>query len=267
MKKLLFIFGLLALTAHAETVDIGGTQINLPSPGELVKVTPDINEIFEFLEEVNNIQFPNAWVIASYISLQDLQENKDYVRLCRINIVKDGINGSVPRHIFNQVKSTLKTLTDESSSFSQTILKHVNKTEKNIKEHIYNENSMSEIALKTNIYKETDDSIILLGKVMEEANNNDIKQYVVYNAIATIYVKNKVLNLDCKSSEDQSHWLESTITTWAEQIQNQNPSSIWDKTYSQIKELGIVNIWLILVVAVIGIVLNSIIRNVFIRTN
>ena len=93
MKKLLFIFGLLALTAHAETVDIGGTQINLPSPKELVKVTPDMNEIFEFLEEVNNIQFSNAWVIASYISLQDLQENKDYVRLCRINIVKDGING------------------------------------------------------------------------------------------------------------------------------------------------------------------------------
>ena len=42
-----------------------------------------------------------------------------------------------------------------------------------------------------NIYKETDDSMILLGKVMEEANNNDIKQYVVYNAIATIYVKIK----------------------------------------------------------------------------
>ena len=140
MKKLFFIFGLLALTAHAETVDIGGTQINLPSPKELVKVTPDMNEIFEFLEEVNNIQFSNAWVIASYISLQDLQENKDYVRLCRINIVKDGINGSVPRHIFNQVKSTLKTLTDESSSFSQTILKHVNKKEKNIKKNIYNEN-------------------------------------------------------------------------------------------------------------------------------
>ena len=47
-----------------------------------------------------------------------------------------------------KLKSTLKTLTDESSSFSQTILKHVNNTEKNIKEHIYNENSMSEIALK-----------------------------------------------------------------------------------------------------------------------
>ena len=30
----------------------------------------------------------------------------------------------------------------------ETILKHVNNTEKNIKEHIYNENSMSEIALK-----------------------------------------------------------------------------------------------------------------------
>ena len=83
----MFIFGLLALTAHAETVDIGGTQINLPSPKELVKVTPDMNEIFEFLEEVNNIQFSNAWVIASYISLQDLQENKDYVRLCMNKIL------------------------------------------------------------------------------------------------------------------------------------------------------------------------------------
>ena len=37
MKKLLFIFGLLALTAHAETVDIGGTQINLPSLENLLK--------------------------------------------------------------------------------------------------------------------------------------------------------------------------------------------------------------------------------------
>lgn len=266
MKKFLFIFGLLALTAHAETVDIGGTQINLPSPEELVKVTPDMNELFEFVEEVNNIQLPNSWVISSYISLQDLQEDNDYIeRQCKINISKNIINESVPRHVFNQVKSTLKTLTDESSSFSQTIRKHVNQTEKTIKEHIYNENSTSEIELKMNIYKETDDSIILLGKVMEDANNNDIKQYVVYNAIATIYVKNKVLNLDCKSSEEQSHWLESTITTWVEQIQNQNPSSIWDKTYSKIKELGIVNIWLILVVAVIGIVLNSIIKNVFIR--
>ncbi|WP_109077917.1 hypothetical protein [Aggregatibacter kilianii] len=228
MKKVLFILGLLSpLLVNAETVTVGDSQIELTGPHGMVKVSPEMGEFFTLLQAANKEFQPMNWVIANYVFQENLENDEEDMGECSITIPYKLVNKPpVSSDYFNQVTTGLKLFLGNSNHKKTALLENVVEREKKAYTALSLEtpNNIEKDLNQLEVLQENDRSSILLTTLVEKITNADNREEVSIEktALATIYVKDKILTLNCRSPYSRNDWLKSTIINWTNEILTKN---------------------------------------------
>ncbi len=221
-----------AAVSSAETVSIGGTVIEIPSPPGFAAVTPKMATLYDIRKKFvppNNEEFI-AFIPEEAIPIALRGEIPELDRVFAVQTSKALVNVSVSRSDFLELKVTTKTqYHDIIKKVERAVPDLLEQTNRELSKE-YNRNlalSISQI-VPLPIHEETDRTLAYSTLNKSQANDESGNPVLYTQAVTTtnIHVKSKVLFLYSSAEETGLEWSRQISKQWADAVVAANPPDL-----------------------------------------
>jgi len=248
MKILLtLLFAFISFLSDANTITVGETKINIPSPKNYSAVSVEMPALFEFQKQfvgITNQEFI-SFILSSEtpLALQNKIPNLD--RRFSVQTAKDLVNKTVSISGFNVLKETVKNQNNEIIRKSKEAIdaqfRDINKN--------LSEKHKVDLALSLSniipqpVHIETERSLAYSVYVKYNINDKagEPSSFVSITTATFVYVKGKILFLYSFAGESDLEWSQNISKQWANSIIKANPSGIEEKV-SELLPINILGI-------------------------
>lgn len=257
MKKIILFFLLATQAAWSNhnaqedelyPIQMGNTTINLPTPPNTVRITPEMGELYSMLER-HDAQDTRNQYFANYFNFNGLQEGKD--QSCSVYTSKSIIDKTLSSKEISEVKRLSE---NEFSSLlkSAEFKKEVNQIEQ--KQLDANAHTIGAQFLGLKILgfdkvfsDETSHFYELKKSTSTQQLDKQITEYTL-SVGGMMIVKGKFLNISCYdnvSSPEKldNSWAKNTALAWKTKIEQANQQNIFETTWLKFIELIEESFW------------------------
>lgn len=229
-------------------IQMGNTTINLPSPPNTIRITPEMGELYLMLER-HDAQDTRNQYFANYFNFNGLPEGKD--QSCSIFTSKSIIDKTLSsekiaeiRHLFeNEFSSLLK-----SAEFK----KEVNQIEQ--KQLDANAHTVGSQLLGLKILgvdKVFSDETSYFYELKKSTSTQQLDKQITEYALSVggmMVVKGKFLNINCYDNASSlekldNSWAKKTVLAWKTKIEQANQQNIFETTWQKFIELIEESFW------------------------
>lgn len=223
---------LLPVAGWTETVSIGGTAIEIPNPPGFVAITPRMTAVYEFQK---NFVAPTNQELLTFlpegmVASAEKGEIPDFTRSFSVQTAKQIVDAPVPRSVFEEMKTLLKTRNEDIvSEIQKQVPEVMDSINQNLVESYAVDPALSvSQMIPLPAHHETDQIFAystLLKVAMNDESGNQVSSVTVATA-SFVYVKRKVLFLYCYAEQDGLEWSREISRTWSEAVVAANPSDV-----------------------------------------
>jgi len=231
MRVLLtFFLVFISFISIANSITVGKTELNIPSPTNFSVVNSDMEALFEYQKQFvgkTNDEFV-SFILSSDTEIALQNEIPDLERRFSVQTAKNLVNTIVPISKFRELKEIVKNQNNEIIKNSEDVIKEqFNDINTNI-----SEKQKIDLALSlTNIqplpaHIETERSlaysVYVKYSIKDETGNPST--YIAITTSTFVYVKGKILFLYSFAGESDLEWSQNISRQWASSVIEANPS-------------------------------------------
>jgi hypothetical protein len=240
-----------------QIINIGSTNLQIPSPVGFAPVTSEMQELRAFL---SNFDSPERIVLISFIPDKQIGEAltgkiPDLQRTVHVYTVQKMINRTITPSFFKELKGIYRK---QNEDFLNKLSNKLEESTKSSMSSVGKQSGQkldyqSQETVYLPIHYESDQAISY--SMIQKSKINKIDEDVEVITMTYLYLKGKLIYLSTNGSEKDLEWTRKTSTVWANEIieaNRENNSSVFYREF--IKYFEESSLWAVKLVGLLGVI-------------
>ncbi len=226
---LLLLLSFISSIAFSDTFSIGGKELNIPSPGRYVRVTPEMDTLYRYLMQLKD---PQNDVLAYYIPEEVVPKaiERAFLQLDKYFILK--VNKELKSAMISSKdfadlqRMTIQQNKEIFNSLESKIPGQLDKISKGISNEFDINIALQNLQMVPLDVHYTDENAFAYSMYLNyEVAAERSSENIILSATATcLNTAGKVIFLYCYAPKVELEWTRSVSKLWAESILANNPS-------------------------------------------